>query len=132
MFIFEHLVGYGFIFPNFEYELLLYTMLRLTPAEEQVMLRLWGLKEASVKEIINFYPVPKPAYNTTSTIIRILERKGFVKHKKKGRGYIYLPKISREEYRKYLADWLLDNYFDGSNQAAINYFSERKSLDELL
>ncbi|MEX1002230.1 MAG: BlaI/MecI/CopY family transcriptional regulator [Crocinitomicaceae bacterium] len=107
-------------------------MVRLTPAEEQVMLRLWGLKEANVQDIINFYPVPKPAYNTTSTIVRILERKGFVKHKKKGRGYIYMAKISRKEYREYLADWLLDNYFDGSTQDVVNYFSQKKSLDELL
>lgn len=107
-------------------------MQRLTPAEEQVMLRLWGLKEATVQDIINFYPVPKPAYNTTSTIVRILEKKGFIKHKKKGRGYIYMPKISRVEYRDYLAKWLLDNYFDGSNQDVINYFNQSKRLDELL
>ena len=107
-------------------------MQRLTPAEEQVMLRLWGLKEATVQDIINFYPVPKPAYNTTSTIIRILEKKGFVKHRKKGRGYIYMPKVSREAYREYLANWLLDNYFDGSNQDIVNYFNQKKNLDELL
>lgn len=107
-------------------------MQRLTPAEEQVMLRLWGLKEATVQDIINFYPVPKPAYNTTSTIVRILEKKGFIKHRKKGRGYIYLPKISREVYRDYLSKWLLENYFDGSNQAVINYYNQSKSLDELL
>ncbi len=107
-------------------------MQRLTPAEEQVMLRLWGLQQATVQEIINFYPAPKPAYNTTSTIVRILERKGYIKHKKKGRGYIYLPKIERTEYRNFLAKWLLDNYFDGSNQEIINHFNENKSLDELL
>ena len=107
-------------------------MQRLTPAEEQVMLRLWGLKEATVQDIINFYPVPKPAYNTISTIVRILEKKGFIKHKKKGRGYLYLPKISREEYRDYLSGWLLDNYFDGSNQDVVNYFNRNKQLDELL
>lgn len=107
-------------------------MQRLTPAEEQVMLRLWGLREATVQEIINFYPVPKPAYNTTSTIVRILEKKGYIKHKKKGRGFVYLPKISREEYREYLATWLLDNYFDGSNQDVVNFFNQNKKLDELL
>lgn len=107
-------------------------MQRLTPAEEQVMLRLWGLQQATVQDIINFYPAPKPAYNTTSTIVRILERKGYIKHKKKGRGYIYLPKIDRNTYRDFLAKWLLENYFDGSNQDIINHFNESKSLDELL
>ena len=107
-------------------------MQRLTQAEEQVMLRLWGLQEATVKDIIQFYPIPKPAYNTTSTIVRILEKKKFIGHKKKGRGFIYFPKISKEEYRIYLADWLLGNYFDCSNQDIINYFNKNKSLDELL
>ncbi|MCB9223719.1 MAG: BlaI/MecI/CopY family transcriptional regulator [Crocinitomicaceae bacterium] len=107
-------------------------MQRLTPAEEQVMLRLWGLQEATVQDIINFYPVPKPAYNTTSTIVRILEKKGYIKHKKKGRGYVYAPKISRENYRNYLSKWLLDNYFDGSSQEVVNHFNQHKKLDELL
>jgi len=107
-------------------------MMRLTPAEEQVMLRLWGLNEATVQDLINFYPMPKPAYNTTSTIVRILEKKGFIKHKKKGKGYIYLPKISKSAYRDYVAGWLLENYFDCSNQEAINYFQQAKSLEELL
>ncbi len=107
-------------------------MQRLTQAEEQVMLRLWGLQQATVKEIIQFYPVPKPAYNTTSTIVRILENKKFIGHKKKGRGYIYHPLISKAAYREYLANWMLDNYFDCSNQAAINFFNQNKRLDELL
>ncbi len=107
-------------------------MQRLTQAEEQVMLRLWGLKEATVKDIIQFYPIPKPAYNTTSTKIRILERKQFVGHKKKGRGFIYFPKVTKESYRSYMPDWLLNNYFDCSNQEVINYFNSNKRLDELL
>lgn len=107
-------------------------MQRLTQAEEQVMLRLWGLQEATVKDIIQFYPAPKPAYNTTSTIVRILEKKKFVGHKKKGRGYVYHPLISKETYRNYIADWMLDNYFDCSSQQVINYFNRNKKLDELL
>jgi predicted transcriptional regulator len=86
---------------------------RLTPAEEQVMLKLWTLQQGSVQEIVDMYVAPKPAYNTTSTIVRILERKKFIKHKSVGRGYVYSPKISREKYREYLIDHLLKNYFDG-------------------
>jgi predicted transcriptional regulator len=86
---------------------------RLTPAEEQVMLKLWTLQQGSVQEIVDLYVAAKPAYNTTSTIVRILERKKFIKHKSVGRGYIYSPKISREKYREYLIDHLLKNYFDG-------------------
>lgn len=107
-------------------------MQRLTQAEEQVMLRLWGLQEATVAQIIQFYPVPKPAYNTTSTIVRILEKKDFIGHKKKGRGFVYFAKTSKTAYRNYLANWMLDNYFDCSSQEAVNYFNRIKRLDELL
>jgi predicted transcriptional regulator len=85
---------------------------RLTPAEELVMLKLWTLQQGSVQAIVDLYIAPKPAYNTTSTIVRILERKKFIKHKSVGRGYIYSPKISKEKYREYLMNHLLKNYFD--------------------
>jgi BlaI family penicillinase repressor len=89
-------------------------MERLTPAEEQVMLRLWKLNKATVKEIQFLYEEPKPAYNTTSTIIRILERKRFIKHRSLGRGFLYSPKISKESYREFLIKHLLSNYYDNN------------------
>jgi predicted transcriptional regulator len=91
-------------------------MERLTPAEEQVMLRLWKLQKATVKDIQELYKEPKPAYNTTSTIVRILERKKFIKHISVGRGYIYSPKVTREKYREYLIKHLLSNYYDNNKQ----------------
>ena len=91
-------------------------MERLTPAEELVMLKLWKLQMASVKDIQELYNDPKPAYNTTSTIVRILERKKFIKHRSVGRGYLYTPKISREKYREYLLKHLLMNYYDNNKQ----------------
>lgn len=91
-------------------------MERLTPAEEQVMLKLWKLQKASVKEILELYENPKPAYNTTSTIVRILERKKFIKHQSFGRGYLYSPKVTRDKYREYLLKHLLTFYYDGSKK----------------
>lgn len=91
-------------------------MERLTPAEEQVMLKLWKLQKGAVKDIQELYQNPKPAYNTTSTIVRILERKKFIKHQSVGRGYIYSPKVSREKYREYLMKHLLDYYYDGNKK----------------
>lgn len=99
-------------------------MNRLTPAEEQVMLRLWKLQKASIKQIVELYKDQVPAYNTTSTIVRILERKKFVKHKPVGRGYIYMPKISRESYREYLTEYLLKNYFDEDKDLLIGQIKE--------
>ncbi|MEY3439302.1 MAG: hypothetical protein RL265_1887 [Bacteroidota bacterium] len=88
-------------------------MERLTPAEELVMLKLWKLQNGAVKDI-------QELYNTTSTIVRILERKNFIKHQPLGRGFIYSPNVSREKYREYLADHLLHNYFDGDKEMLLN------------
>lgn len=106
-------------------------MERLTPAEEQVMLKLWKLEKASVHQILELYAEPKPAYNTTSTIVRILEKKKFIKHKPQGKGFIYSPRISMILYREYLADYLLKNYFGGDRKEIVSYFN-KSSLNELL
>lgn len=107
-------------------------MERLTPAEEQVMLKLWKLEKASIHQILELYSEPKPAYNTTSTIVRILEKKKFIKHRPHGKGFIYQPKISRETYREYLADYLLKSYFDGNRKEVLSYYNKAGSLNELL
>lgn len=95
-------------------------MERLTPAEELVMLKLWKLQKAAVKDIQELYTNPKPAYNTTSTIVRILERKKFIKHQSVGRGYLYSPKVTREKYREYLIKHLLVNYYDNDKKELKN------------
>ena len=107
-------------------------MTKLTPAEEQVMLRLWKLKKTTVKEIVALYDDPKPAYNTTSTIVRILERKKFIKHRTVVRGFIYSPKVTREEYRDYLCENLLENYFDSDRKDLVSHFNSKSELSELL
>ena len=73
-------------------------MKQLTKAEEEVMQILWELKEANVAALIEEMPEPKPAYNTVSTIIRILESKEFVGYKKQGRGHIYFPLVQKNDY----------------------------------
>jgi predicted transcriptional regulator len=107
-------------------------MERLTPAEEQVMLKLWSLEKASIHAISELYEEPRPAYNTTSTIVRILERKKFIRHRPYGKGFIYYPKVSLEQYREYLADYLLKNYFENDRRGIISYFNKKSSLNDLL
>lgn len=103
-------------------------MKQLTRAEEDVMQYLWELKEASVKEIITLFAEPKPAYNTVSTIIRILETKEFVDHKQKGKGYIYFPLITKEEYSKQSAKKLVEGYFQGSFKSMVSFFTKNKDI----
>ncbi len=101
----------------------------LTKAEEQIMQELWEMNGGFVKEIIARLPDPKPAYNTVSTIIRILETKGFVDHESFGKSHRYLPKISKEEYKKIITGKLLQNYFDNSATSMLSFFLEEKKMD---
>lgn len=102
---------------------------QLTKAEEQFMQVLWDLKEGSIQDIIDELPEPKPAYNTVSTIIRILETKDFVDHKSKGRGYIYFPLIEKNEYSNQSLHKLVDGYFDGSFKSMVSFFVKKNDLD---
>lgn len=102
---------------------------QLTKAEEQLMQVLWNLDEASVKEIIEKLPTPKPAYNTVSTIIRILETKGFVSHKTKGRGHIYFPLIKKTDYSNQTLNKLVDGYFGGSFKNMVSFFVKKNDVD---
>ncbi|WP_075341061.1 BlaI/MecI/CopY family transcriptional regulator [Tenacibaculum agarivorans] len=102
---------------------------QLTKAEEQIMQVLWELKEASVKDIIEELPLPKPAYNTVSTIIRILETKGFVDHKQKGRGYVYYSIVKKEDYSNQSLHKLMDGYFGGSFKSMVSFFMKENKMD---
>ena len=110
-----------------------YTMSELTKAEEQVMQVLWEVKEGFVKDIVAKFPEPKPAYNTVSTIIRILEKKKIIGHKAFGRTHMYFPLISKEEYTRKTTNSLVDKYFSGSFESMVSFFVKEKniSVDEL-
>lgn len=101
----------------------------LTKAEEQIMQVLWDTDGCFVKEIIPHLPDPKPAYNTVSTIVRILETKGFVDHEAFGKTHRYFPKIQKGEYKKLITGKLLNNYFDNSAKSMLSFFLEEKKLD---
>ena len=102
---------------------------QLTKAEEQFMQVLWSLGEASVKEIIAELPKPRPAYNTVSTIIRILETKGFVNHKSVGRGYVYFPLIEKDVYSNQTLHKVMDGYFGGSFKSMVSFFVKKNDMD---
>lgn len=104
-------------------------MKQLTKAEEEVMQYLWDLKEANVARIIDAMPEPKPAYNTISTIIRILESKDFVTYRKEGRGHIYTPLITKEAYSQASMQKMVDGYFGGSFKRMVSFFVQKKDMD---
>lgn len=103
-------------------------MKELTKAEEQIMQVIWQLDKAFVKEIIAKLPEPKPAYNTVSTIVRILEEKGFVSHEVFGKSHRYYALVSKPDYRKFAAGKLVKSYFGGKVENLLSYFAKEKNL----
>ena len=100
----------------------------LTKAEEQIMQILWDEKEGFVKDLLQQFPEPKPAYNTVSTIIRILEKKGFVGHRSFGKSHQYYPLLSREQYRNERFSGLMKDYFNNSMKQVLSHFGSSGSL----
>jgi len=103
-------------------------MKELTRAEEQIMKILWDLEKGFVKDIIEKIPDPKPAYNTVSTIVRILERKGFVSHKAYGKTHEYYPVILKDEYSKAHMKNFVNSYFSNSFEKMVSFFAREKSI----
>jgi BlaI family transcriptional regulator, penicillinase repressor len=101
----------------------------LTRAEEEIMQVLWDLEKAFVKDVIEQLPEPKPAYNTVSTIIRILETKGFIEHNAYGKTHEYFPSVSKEDYRKFITGKLMGGYFQNSVEEMMSFFVNEKQID---
>ncbi len=104
-------------------------MKNLTKAEEQIIQILWQLDKASVKDVLSHLPEPKPAITTVSTIIRILESKGFVGHEQVGRGFVYFPLVKKEDYTKFSMRKMINNYFDGSFKNLVSFFAKNEDID---
>ena len=111
--------------------------MQLTKAEEQVMQILWDMETGLVKDIRDSFSEPRPARNTVSTVLRVLEKKGYVGHKAYGNVHLYFPLVSRDNYSKSQLFGLLENYFNNSFPAMASFFAREKDLtvkelDELL
>lgn len=104
-------------------------MKELTKAEDQIMQILWQLEKGFVKDIVDQMPDPKPAYNTVSTIVRILEKKGFVGYKAYGKTHEYYPLISKEKYTRFYLNNMVTGYFNGSFQNLVSFFAKENRID---
>jgi BlaI family transcriptional regulator, penicillinase repressor len=109
----------------------------LTRAEEQIMQVIWKLGPTFVKDIVDDLPEPKPAYNTVSTIVRILEQKGFVGHTAYGKSHEYHAIISKEQYRSFASEKLMEGYFENSVESVLSFFMKKSKIsvneaDEIL
>lgn len=110
----------------------------LTKAEYEIMKVVWKIeKEFVVRDVLDALPEPKPAYSTVSTIVRILDSKGFLSHKSYGHSNVYFAFVSKKDYTDLYMHNVLTSFFDGSVSRLVNYFSNNKSIsneetDEIL
>jgi predicted transcriptional regulator len=102
--------------------------MQLTKAEEHVMQILWEMGEGVVTDIRNTFSDPKPARNTVSTVLRILERKGYIEHKTFSNVHLYYPIISKSEYLKSQLFGLMERYFDNSLLSVVSFLAHEKDL----
>jgi predicted transcriptional regulator len=103
-------------------------MKTLTKAEEQVMQILWDLKEGIVKQVVDNFTENKPAYTTVATVLNVLEKKGFVTHRKIGNTNLFSPAVSKTDYTKVQFSSLLKNYFNGSFPKMATFFAKENNI----
>lgn len=101
----------------------------LTKREEEIMQIFWDIKKGFVKDIIAKLP-ENPPYNTISSVVRILEKKGYLKFKQYGNTYEYSAKISKKKYRKQIFKTMMSDYFDNSYKKVVSHLVEENKLDE--
>ncbi|BDX38513.1 transcriptional regulator [Tenuifilaceae bacterium CYCD] len=103
-------------------------MKQLTKAEEQVMKILWSINEGVVKDLVDNFEEPRPAYTTVATVLKVLEAKGFVAKKKIGNTYLFSPSITKNDYTHFQFSNLLSNYFNGSFPRMATFFARENKL----
>jgi BlaI family transcriptional regulator, penicillinase repressor len=108
-------------------------MVEITKSQEEILKVLWNIKEGVVSDVVEKLPDPKPAYNTVSTVIKVLEKKGYVSHKVYGKTYVYFPIVSPKDYAKYLFKDSYKSIFNNSLNQAVSFFvkQNKTSLAEL-
>lgn len=102
---------------------------RLTKAEEEIMLILWKLGEATIRDVMSELHQPDTPYTTVSTVVRVLEKKKFVGHKAVGTTYLYYPLVLKKEYLRGYLSGIVSNYFDGSFSRMAAFFAKENDLD---
>lgn len=109
----------------------------LTKAEEEIMQIIWQLDRCVVRDIITQLPATEIPHSTISSVVRILEKKGFVAHKAYGKTHEYFPTVTKDEYAQLGVQTLMEKYFSGSPKQLVSFLVQNndmklKELDELM
>ena len=104
-------------------------MNELTKAEAQVMHYIWELEKSFLKDIVEAFPEPRPAYTTISTVIRVLVKKGYVNFNTYGKIHEYYPLVSRKVYFQKHVKSIINKHFDGSVVSFASFFTGDDAVD---
>jgi BlaI family penicillinase repressor len=104
------------------------TYAELTRAEDQIMQILWKIRKGFIKDILEHFDEPKPAYTTVATIVKILEKKNFVSHKLFGNAHEFYPVISKEDYSKTHVNTIFSKYFKSSIKDVVSFFADNNTV----
>lgn len=110
------------------YKLIRIEMKELTKAEEQVMQYLWGLEKAFLKDIVEKFPEPRPAYTTVQTVVRVLTKKKFIGFETFGKTNQYYPLVSKRDYFRGHFKGVVNNFFNGSVSSFASFFTDNNDL----
>lgn len=105
------------------------TLQQLTKAEEEVMQALWAIERGLVRDIMSELGTPDVPHSTISSVVRILEKKGFVGHKAYGKTFEYFPVVSKEDYAGSGVQSLMEKYFSGSPKQLVSFLVKNNDLD---
>jgi len=103
-------------------------MKEITKAQEELLKALWEIKEGAVSNVLEILPDPKPAYNTVATVIKVLEKKGYLSHKTFGKTNVYYPLISKKEYAQHVLKDTYMGLFNGSLDQMVSSFVKNKEV----
>ena len=108
-------------------------MKEITKAQEDLLKALWEIKEGAISDLLDSLEEPKPAYNTVATVIKVLEKKGYVSHKTYGKTHVYFAVVSKKDYAQHLLKDTFKGLFNGSLNLMVSSFVKNKdvSLREL-
>lgn len=103
-------------------------MEEITKAQEEILRVLWEINEGAVADVVEKLPNPKPAYTTVATVIKVLEKKGYVAHRKFGNIHVYYPVVTKKAYAKYVLKDAYKGLFNGSINQLVSFFVKEKDL----
>ena len=102
-------------------------MKEITKAQEEILKALWEAREGAVSDVLDKMPDPKPAYNTVATVIKVLEKKGFISHKTYGKTNVYYALVSKKDYAQHILKETFKGLFNSSLNQMVLTFVKNKS-----